>query len=67
MAQVLEDRPTTYCIIARRFADLQAEVAAIFRPRPEVQVILDRRMRDRRRVRRPVETERRIGMDLRLS
>ena len=59
--------PITYCIVARPFADLQEGLAAIFQAVPEVEVIIDRRIRERRRAHRPVETDRRKGVDRRLS
>lgn len=56
-----------YCVIARRFAGLQQEMAAIFRGVPEVQVITDRRVEERRQTQAPVAEDRRKRTDRRLS
>lgn len=47
MTEAPSDRRRTSCVLARRFADLQAEVAAIPCDLPGVQVTLDRRIRER--------------------
>ena len=50
-----------YGIVARRLAVLREELAAIFRSPPEEPVIIDGRVRDRRRVQLPVSIDRRRG------
>lgn len=56
-----------YCVITRRFAGIQQELAAIFRAVPEVQVITDRRLQERRRAQVPVTQDRRKLAARRLS
>lgn len=55
-----------YGIVARRLAVLREDLAAIFRSSPEEPVIIDGRVRDRRRVQLPVATDRRRGTDWRV-
>ncbi len=56
-----------YCIIPRRLAVLQQELAQIFRAVPEVQVVTDRRVGERRQGQDPVVEDRRKGIDRRKS
>lgn len=56
-----------YCVITRRFAGIQQELTAIFRAVPEVQVITDRRLQERRRAQVPVTQDRRKLAARRLS
>lgn len=55
-----------YTIITRRFTVLQQEVAAIFQA-PAQQVLIDRRVQERRKAQRPVAIDRRKGADRRAS
>ncbi|MFQ5656499.1 MAG: hypothetical protein ACE5G5_03085 [Candidatus Methylomirabilales bacterium] len=63
----MKHRQITYCVVASRFAYLRPEVDAVLRTLSEVQVITDRRVRERRRAHRPVSTDRRKGTDRRLG
>lgn len=56
----------TYTFVARRFALLQQELAAIFQA-PAEQVLIDRRVQDRRKAQRPVAIDRRKGTERRVS
>jgi hypothetical protein len=55
-----------YGIVARRLAVLREELAAIFRSLPREPVIIDGRVRERRRVQLPVAIDRRRGTDWRV-
>lgn len=55
-----------YGIVARRLAFLREELAAIFRSLPGEPVIIDGRVRERRRVQLPVAIDRRRGTDRRV-
>ena len=55
-----------YVIVARRLAVLREELAAMFRSPPEEPVIIDGRVRERRRVQLPVAIDRRRGTDWRV-
>ncbi len=57
----------TYRFIARRFGFLQQELTALFQPPSAEQVVIDRRVHDRRKMDRPVATDRRKGTDRRVS
>ena len=65
MTQGMKDEDIQYCVIDRRFAHLQQEVNRILRPLPQAQVIIDRRVRGRRRQYGPVATNRRKRIDRR--
>ena len=55
-----------YGIVARRLAVLRDELAAISRSLPGEPVIIDGRVRERRRVQLPVAIDRRRGTDRRM-
>jgi len=56
----------TYTFVTHRFAVLQQELAAIFQA-PAEQVLIDRRVQERRKAQRPVAIDRRKGTDRRVS
>ncbi len=55
-----------YRIVVRRLAVLREELAALFRSPPAEPVIIDCRVRDRRRVQLPLAIDRRRGTDRRV-
>lgn len=57
----------TYRFVARRFDFLQQELAGLFEPPSDEHVLIDRRVHERRTVKRPVSIERRKGTDRRAS
>lgn len=56
----------TYSFVARRFASLQQDLAAVFQA-PAEQGLIDRRVQERRKAQRPVAIDRRKGTDRRVS
>ena len=56
----------TYTFVARRFASLRQDLAAIFHV-PAEQVLIDRRVQERRKAQRPVAIDRRKGTERRVS
>lgn len=56
----------TYTFVARRCLSFQQEMAAIFQA-PGKPVLPDRRVQERRKVRRSVAVDRRNGIDRRMS
>ncbi len=54
-----EGRGKMVIIIRRQYAYLEAELRAAFEGQEDVQVIVDRRTRERRTMQQPVEQERR--------
>ena len=56
----------TYTFVVRRFASLRQEVAVVFQA-PRKQALPDRRVQERRKVRRSVAVDRRNGIDRRMS
>ncbi len=64
MAQALKHGSIIYWIVNRRFSDLQQELTRILQPLPQVQVIIDRRGRERRPECGPMGTDRWKGNDL---
>ncbi len=54
-----EGRGKMVIIILRQYAYLEAELRAAFEGQEDVQVIVDRRTRERRTMQQPVEQERR--------
>jgi len=55
-----------YLVLGRESAELHEEVAAVFKDYPEIQVIVDRRIGDRRKANIPVvEDRRKTGEDRR--
>ena len=54
-----EGRGKMVIIIRQPYAHLEAELRAVFEGQEDVQVIVDRRTRDRRTMQQPVEQERR--------
>ncbi len=57
----------TYGCVTGRMTSLKQELASIFQPLPQQQVINDRRVRERRQVDRPVAFDQRRGTDRRAS
>lgn len=55
----------TYTFVTHRFALLQQELAAIFQAQEE-QLLIDRRIQERRKAPRPVAIDRRKGPDRRV-
>ena len=55
----------TYTFVVRRFVSLQQELAAIFHA-PQKQVLIDRRVQERRKTHRPILMDRRTGADRRV-
>ncbi len=60
-----EARGRMVIIIRRQYAYLEAELSAAFEGQEDVEVIVDRRTRERRMMQQPVEVERRQGKERR--
>jgi len=54
-----------YMVISRTCADLYEELVDLFKDRPDIRVILDRRLGERRQQRRRVRNNRRLGRERR--
>mgnify|MGYP005857001561 CR=1 FL=1 len=61
----MEEERDYYLVLSRESAELYEEFAEVFKDYPEIRVIVDRRIRQRRKIHIPVENDRRKAGDRR--